>query len=160
MPDDNLINFQRVQIAQLHTNAATAVSNAAMSGIAASHANHNLQNIQEQVQALQSQVEFYEALLAQPLHVIASRNKNFKKNYEVQQELLADWMVSQKSFKELAIQLGLKIGMKKEDVILQGQKGQLSVLSGANDPAHNTSADNSSFIKPYIEKLRDKLKNN
>jgi hypothetical protein len=120
MSDDNLINFQRLQITQLHTNAATAVSNAAMSSIAASHANNNLQNIQEQVRALQSQVEFYKYFLAQPLHVIAAKNNDFKKTYEIQQELLATWMVSQRAFKELAIEFGLVAGKTREEIIDQG----------------------------------------
>jgi hypothetical protein len=159
MSDDNLINFQRLQIAQLHTNAATAASNAAMSSIAASQANHNLQNIQEQVRALQSQVEFYKYLFAQPMHVIAANNKDFKKAYESQQELLADWMVSQKSFKELAIQLGSKMRIEKEDVIRLGLKGELDVLNSANNLAHNTNADNSETIRPFVEKFKEKLKN-
>ncbi len=95
----------------------------------------------------------YENLLSQPMHVIAEKNQNFKETYEEQQTLLADWMVSQKAFKELAIQFGLEKGMDSSEVIEMGLDKAIDVLEDRNEPSHNTIASNSSVIEPRKEKL-------
>ena len=99
----------------------------------------------------------YQALLSKPFQEIASQNGNFKKTYEAQMELMADWMVSQKAFKELAIEFGFDAhGYTPEQVIEMGLDKGIDVLEDKNDPSHNTIASNSTIIAPRKEKLVEK----
>jgi hypothetical protein len=84
-------------------------------------------------------------------------NLKLKSEQESQMVLLADWMVSQKAFKELAIQYGLNQGLSIEEVLTQGKKKELDVLDSKHDAAHNTNANNSSVIKPRISHLKEKI---
>ena len=63
------------------------------------------------------EAEYYQKLLTKPMAEIAQANRSFKEAYEAQMELLADWMVSQKAFKELAIQFGIEKGLTPDEVI-------------------------------------------
>ena len=105
---------------------------------------------------LVKEVDYYKDLLAKPMHEIAAENEDFKKAYILQQQLLADWMVSQKAFKELAIDLGLQLGKTKEEVISQGKANEEKVLN--NETQHNNNAQDSKIISPHIENLKNKIK--
>ncbi len=98
----------------------------------------------------------YESLLAQPMHIIAQQNSNFKETYEEQQTILADWMVSQKAFKELAIQFGADKGLSQEQVWEMGQDKAIDVLQDKHDPTHNTNVGDSTIIGPRREVLLEK----
>lgn len=108
----------------------------------------------KKVKQLEEEVEFYKNLLSKPMAEIASKNENFKETYRVQQELLANWMVSQKAFKELAIDLGLELGKEKEEIIDEGFKNKQKVLN--NQTKHDNNAIDSSIIRPHIETLKNK----
>jgi hypothetical protein len=88
---------------------------------------------------------------------LLEENIKLKSERESQMLLLADWMVSQKAFKELSIQYGLMQGLSVEEVLIQGKKKELDVLESKHDVAHNTNADNSSVIKPRINQLKEKI---
>lgn len=100
----------------------------------------------------------YEELLAQPMHVIAQQNENFKETYEEQQTILADWMVSQKAFKELAIQFGAEKGLPVQEVIEMGKDKKIDVLEDKNDPSHKTNASDAPEIGQRKEVLADEYK--
>ena len=104
------------------------------------------------------EAEYYKKLLAKPMVEIAEENHDFKKAYETQMELLADWMVSQKAFKELAIQFGIEKGLTPNEVIQMGLNKNIDVLESNNETSHNTNANNSSIAKHHIDKLKNKLK--
>jgi hypothetical protein len=112
-----------------------------------------------QNQLLKQEVDYYKQLLAQPMQVIAEHNQDFQKTFEEQQTILADWMVSQKAFKELAIQFGQSSGLETEDIIKMGLSKEKDVLEDKNDPSHKTNVGNSTIIGPRKEKLLSKLKN-
>ena len=63
---------------------------------------------------LHAQIRNYKALLSKPMEEIAAQNGDFKATFEKQQEIIADWIVSQKAFRELAIDLGEEFGVSKE----------------------------------------------
>jgi len=98
----------------------------------------------------------YESLLSQPMHIIAEQNANFKETYEEQQTLLADWMVSQKAFKELAIQFGVEKGFQPSEVIEMGLDKKIDVLEDRNDPSHNTNVGDATLIGNRKESLIEK----
>ena len=104
------------------------------------------------------EAEYYKKLLAKPMVEIAEENHDFKKAYETQMELLAEWMVSQKAFKELAIQFGIEKGLTSDKVIEMGLNKTIDVLESNHEKSHNTNANNSSIIKPHIDKLKNKIK--
>lgn len=111
----------------------------------------------KKVKNLEEQVQFYKNLLAKPMAEIASQNESFKETYRIEQELLADWMVSQKAFKELAIDLGIKLGKTKEEIDKEGLENEGKVLN--NQTKHENNADKSSVIRPHVEALKNKIKN-
>lgn len=98
----------------------------------------------------------YESLLSQPMHIISEQNSNFKETYEEQQTLLADWMVSQKAFKELAIQFGVEKGFQPSEVIEMGLDKKIDVLEDRNDPSHNTNVGDATLIGNRKESLIEK----
>lgn len=101
---------------------------------------------------------YYKNLLSRPMHEIAAKNGNFKKTYEEQQRLMAEWMVSQKAFKELAIQFGQKLGKTPQEVIKEGLDKKIDVLENRHDKEHNSNADDG-FFDPYRESLKEKYYN-
>ena len=79
-----------------------------------------------------------------------SKITTLEKENQYYKKLLSNWMVSQKAFKELAIQYGNKFGIQPEEVIAQGKSLKQHVLKGENNPSHNTNADE--FILLYSPK--------
>ena len=111
----------------------------------------------KKVKNLEEEVIFYKNLLAKPMIEIANKNENFKETYKIQQEFLASWMVSQKSFKELAINFGIQLGKTKEDVIQEGTENRNLVLN--NKTKHGNDVGGSEIITPNIvEALKHKMK--
>ena len=106
------------------------------------------------------EAEYYKKLLAKPMAEIAQANRSFKETYEAQMDLLAEWMVSQKAFKELAIQFGIEKGLTSDEVIKMGRDKEIDVLENRHDVSHNTNVGDSVYIGPRVEKLKNKLKNN
>ena len=104
--------------------------------------------------------EYYQKLLTKPMAEIAQANRSFKETYEAQMDLLAEWMVSQKAFKELAIQFGIEKGLTSDEVIKMGLDKEIDVLENRHDVSHNTNVGDSVYIGPRVEKLKNKLKNN
>lgn len=107
-------------------------------------------------QQAEAEVAYYKDLLSKPMHEIANANENFKNTYEIQQDLLANWIVSQRAYKELAIDFGLQLNIKKEDIIETGMRNKDKVLN--NETEHGNNIDDDEFMSNYAEKLRAKLK--
>ena len=103
------------------------------------------------------EAEYYQKLLAKPMDEIAKANRSFKETYEKQMELLADWMVSQKAFKELAIQFGIEKGLTSDEVHQMGLNKELDVLENRNDPSHKTNSNTIKGIEHYIDSLKMKF---
>ena len=103
------------------------------------------------------EAEYYQKLLTKPMAEIAQANRSFKETYETQMELLADWMVSQKAFKELAIQFGIEKGLTTNEVIEMGKNKEIDVLENRHDISHNTNVGDSVYIGPRVGRLKDKL---
>lgn len=86
---------------------------------------------------LKKENEFLKALLARPMAEIAAVNNSFKETYEKQQETLGTWMVSQRAFKEIAIQLGLEAGKTKEEIISLEKETRKTVLDNETEHGNN-----------------------
>jgi hypothetical protein len=118
----------------------------------------NQNNLQKKLNEAVSENEYYRNLLSKPFAEIAHVNPDFKKQYEEQQLTIADWMVSQKAFKELAIQFGSQLGKSKDQVVKEGMDKEIDVLEDKHNPENRTNAGDS-HITPYKEKLIAKIKN-
>ena len=112
--------------------------------------------LQAEIENLRRQVREYNLLLSKPMLEIAKKNGNFAATYNAQQEILADWMVSQKAFKELAIEFGGELGFSADQVIATGTTKKADVLDCKNNPDHNTNADHE-FFKQHIPALKQKI---
>jgi hypothetical protein len=100
----------------------------------------------------------YEALLSKSFFEIAQENRNFSATYVQNMEELADWIVSQKAFKELAIQFGFRAhGYAPEQVIEMGKDKKIDVLEDKHNPRHNTNAGDSNLTY-YKDKLAEKYR--
>lgn len=106
---------------------------------------------------LEDRLQQYQQLLSKPLAEIAAQNDGFKLTYDKHMETIADWMVSQKAFKELAIRLGAEKGLSPQDVIRIGLDMEIDVLENKHDPSHKTNVGNSTVIGPHVEKLKEKF---
>lgn len=100
----------------------------------------------------------YQLLLAKPMHQIAELSGDFRRTYEAQQLLMAEWMVSQKAFKELAIQYGMKTGKTVEQVIEEGVNKMVDVIENRHEKSHKTNSFDGNVIAPYGEKIIEKYK--
>lgn len=104
-----------------------------------------------------SQVDaYYENLLDKPLEEIAEANGNFMVNYEKKMEVMAEWMVSQKAFKELAIQFGFELGHTADETIEMANNKKIDVLDDKHDPEHGSNATG----LPFLEERRSKVRRN
>ncbi len=103
---------------------------------------------------LKDENEMYRKLLSRPLAEIANFDHNFKRAYEAQQELLANWMVSQKAYKEIAIKFGLQLGKTKEEIINESTATKEKVLNNTTEFDNNSNSD--SFLQQQAEKLKHK----
>ena len=104
----------------------------------------------------QEEVEYYEQLLCKPMLEMARQNGQFKKTYEEQMTIMADWMVSQKAFKELAIEFGWEKGLEPAQVIDMAIDKEIDVLENKNKESHNTNAGDGNTIAPRKVKLIEK----
>ena len=100
------------------------------------------------------EAEYYQKLLAKPMDEIAKANRSFKETYEAQMELLADWMVSQKAFKELAIQFGIEKGLTPDEIRDMGIKKKSDVLLNNNNPSHKTNSSDLTTMQEEVNKLK------
>lgn len=119
---------------------------------------------QETINALQNGIDnaarerdFYKNLLSKPMAEIAQHNNEFKATLIIQQQLLANWMVSQRAFKELAIDFGIQLGKTKEEVVKEGISNKEKVLN--NKAKHGNNASDDKFIESYSESLKSKIIN-
>ena len=104
------------------------------------------------------EAEYYQKLLTKPMAEIAQANRSFKETYETQMELLADWMVSQKAFKELAIQFGVEKGLTPDEIRDMGIKKESDVLLNNNNPSHKTNSSDLTTMQEEVDRLKLKAK--
>lgn len=117
-------------------------------------------NLLDEHEDLKAENEKYKQLLCKPMAEIAAVNENFKETYEKQMEIMAEWMVSQKAFKELAIQFGFEKGLTHKEVIDIGNQKKLDVLDNKNEEKHGTNSSDIPAIENRNKKLKEKILNN
>ncbi|WP_258171991.1 hypothetical protein [Burkholderia multivorans] len=84
---------------------------------------------QKEVQRLKKERDFYKDMLAKPFAEIAAQDGRFRDNYEKQQEMLADWIASQRAFRELAMKYGKLAGKTPEEIKAEGLATEAIILT-------------------------------
>ena len=74
--------------------------------------------------------------------------------YQQQTLLLATWMVSQKAFKELDIELGAAQGKSHVDVIAMGNAKKVDVLDNKHSAEHGSNGNDVPLITARTDALR------
>ena len=121
---------------------------------------NQIQNIelQNKIEELEEEVDEYRKLLCKPMLEIANQNRNFKATYEAQMQIMAEWMVSQKAFKELAIQFGFEKNLSPEKIMEMGDEKKLDVLDNKHEKNHGTNENGIPLIGEFKEKIKTKIK--
>jgi vacuolar-type H+-ATPase subunit I/STV1 len=114
-------------------------------------------DLEQTVAILRKEVLKLNELLSLPLNQIAQYHKEFAQNYEDQMIKQAEWMVSQKAFKELAIELGAEKGLSVEEVIKIANDKKLDVLNNNNNSEHGTNANGVTTIENRVDILKEKI---
>lgn len=91
--------------------------------------------------------EEYEELLAKPMAAIAAKDGRFRETYEKQQELLADWIVSQRAFKEMAMKYGALAGKTPEQINAEGMAAKEIIIEGQSQFGNNVNEETKVAVK-------------
>ena len=107
---------------------------------------------------LNAEIRKYKALLSKPMEEIAAANGDFKATFEKQQEIIADWIVSQKAFRELAYEFGEKLGLSQDEVRAQVKDKKKDVLNDTTKYGNNASSSINQFelSESTIQKQKEK----
>jgi len=79
-----------------------------------------------------------EGLLGEPFLHIASQHQGFKNRLINEHVVFVDWIVSQKAFKELAIEFGEHLGISKDETIKKAHSNEEGVLNNTFIAEHKT----------------------
>lgn len=110
------------------------------------------------IKALEDEVEYYKNLLTKPMREIAELNKDFEQTYDMQQEILGNWIVSQRAFREIAVKYGIKSGEAKEDIIAEGIATKEKVLNNETEYGNNfQEGEDDSWAKFYAPKIKERF---
>lgn len=103
-----------------------------------------IKNATDEILALKNRNQELENLLSRPLKQIAQEHPAFKNNYEAlieaQNEILADWILGQKAYKETAIQLGIQVGKTPEEIKKIASQNVNAVLENKTEHGNNASS--------------------
>jgi hypothetical protein len=103
-----------------------------------------LQKAESKIKSLEQENEFYKNLLSRPMQEIASQNGDFKKTYDEQQQLLAEWILGQKAFRETSKILSSKLGQS------EGEFAELQKFSINAVLQNNTQFGNDASTNPVL----------
>ncbi len=95
----------------------------------------------DEILALKNKVKSYEELLSRPMKEIAKANSDFKKTYEQEQNVLAQWILGQRAYKETAIQLGMSLDMTAEQVQKMAAPNFTAVLENRTQHGNDASTN-------------------
>lgn len=87
------------------------------------------------------QANEFRSLLSRPMKEIADMSGDFKKAYEVQQQMLAEWIMGQKAYKETAMQLGMALDMTPDQVQNMAAPNYTAVLENRTEHGNDASSN-------------------
>lgn len=125
---------------------------------------NQLKNATEEILKLKNKNKKLEELLSRPLKEIAQENAEFKENYEIlieaQKEIIADWILSQKAYKETAMILGMQLGKTPEEIKKMAESNEDVVLNNNSTIDDGNNASSSKTLSNHAAKIIDMRKKN
>jgi hypothetical protein len=109
-------------------------------------------------QVAQKEADAFKTLLSRPMQEIAAVNGDFKQAYEVQQQMLAEWILAQRAYKETATALGLQVGKTAEEV--QQLAGQNANAVLENRTEHGNDANTNPMLSTHADAILAMRKKN
>ena len=97
--------------------------------------------LQARAEALQSQVEDFQEILAKPLSEILADRDRFKDAAAAWDSFGAMWMLSQRAMKRVALDLAAQQGVSEEEVVARAMRHATDVLNGDGDNLGGTIAE-------------------
>lgn len=120
-----------------------------------------IKNATDEILALKNRNQELENLLSRPLKQIAQEHPAFKNNYEalinaykeVQDEILAGWILSQKAYKETAMQVGIEAGKTPEEIKEMAKKNEEVVLNNQSEIDQGNNASTSKILTENLSAI-------
>ncbi|MBC3935960.1 hypothetical protein H8K47_11360 [Undibacterium sp. CY7W] len=103
------------------------------------------------VEKAEQEARDVKALLSRPMREIAEISGDFQKAYEQQQQILANWILSQKAYRETAVQLGIAVGKTAEEVQDLVTQNANAVLE--NRTEHGNDSNTNPLVKEYASTI-------
>lgn len=97
---------------------------------------------------------FFRSLLSRPFSEIAKYNLDFAKAFEMQQQTMSDWILSQKAYRDLALDLGVQMGIPPTD-IAQAYLDRVNQIAINDHP----EAEMPEKLKPYVKNSAEYITN-
>lgn len=156
MPDNELENFHKYFdcLSKNNPEEKPLIPNSDEDKYALARAKSEIKKLESEKKELKKQLDSMSKLLSQPLQDISKISPEFKINYEKIMENYALELITQRAFKELAIQYGSKLGISKDSVFIAGIEKEIDVVENRNNPAHATVANSSSVISARLSTLK------
>lgn len=114
-----------------------------------------LNHVEANLAKAQADNQNYQALLARPFAEISAHSPEFAASYHANKEMLASWMIAQKAYREVAMEMGAQLGKSLEEVRELGQQARLQVL--ASETKHGNNASDEPFLAPHIQAILARL---
>ncbi|VVE12367.1 hypothetical protein PCA20602_02700 [Pandoraea capi] len=109
------------------------------------------ETLRDEIEDLQREVERLQGLLNSPMHVIAQKHMRFGAHFKADRKLLSSWIVSQKAFKEIAMEYAARLGIDREEVIRSGMDAREVILLGQSKFQNNIQPN--TLAEDYAEAL-------
>jgi hypothetical protein len=96
-----------------------------------------IDRLEAEAQKLKDENKMYRELLSRPMREIAEVSGDFRKTYFAQQQNIAEWIMSQRAYRETAVQLGIALDMTPEQVQKVAAPNYTAVLENRTQHGHD-----------------------
>ena len=103
-------------------------------------------DLEEDVRKLEQERIQYEHLLSLPMREIAKKNYKFKETYFKQQQILTDFIVSQKAYKEIAMRYGSQMNKTPEEVEQDARQAHEDIQHDKSQFGNNLNEETKEMI--------------
>ncbi|MCK4161427.1 hypothetical protein HFK89_02960 [Ralstonia pseudosolanacearum] len=124
----------------------------------ASDAEHNARFNQLKVDRLEAEAKklkeenaMYRELLSKPMREIAEISGDFRKTYLEQQQMIAEWILAQRAYKETATAIGIEIGKSPEEIKNIATQNANAILE--NKSKHGNNAADTPLLSDHAANI-------
>ncbi|WP_374510447.1 hypothetical protein [Niveibacterium sp.] len=96
---------------------------------------------------LQEENAMYRELLSRPMREIAEISGEFRKTYIEQQQMIAEWILAQRAYKETATAIGIEIGKSAEEIKNLAARNANAILE--NKSMHGNNAADTPLLADH-----------